>query len=100
MITSNLYRNFDLVYYISTKVTMLPMISSFKRQFYVLSIIVIVGLLGGSFDFSATTYYVWALKAFVLLITVICITFVVFYIFERESLKGIFRRVMNLKLRR
>lgn len=93
LIVSNLYRDIDLIIYMSNNVTKIPYIETFKRIFGYLIIIVISNIPFHYISLNPSNLLKWFLDA--LIVSIWCTLLIILYnvIFEKDILLDIFKRI-------
>lgn len=97
---SNLYRDIDLIFYISSNITKLSAYKTIKKIICMIVEIAIICVPFQYFEIMCDTYFQWfRWSAFVFLYAVI-VTLAIGWVCNREEFKGIWNRVMGLRRNR
>lgn len=95
-IISNFYRDIDLLFFIPKKVTNIPVKSTLKRWIAMALCSVIIISLMQLVRMEVDNYFKWFIFASIAGVVSIVVVFVYALLFERESLIGLFYRVMDV----
>ncbi len=93
---SNLYRVIDLAVFVPRRITKLPVRKSVFRIVLTSVICIVTYLPFAFFDFTVTNFFDWVLKAGVVSVAVFVVTVLVNFIFERQQLIYVLKRIANI----
>lgn len=95
-ILSDLYRDIDLLFFIPYNLTKLPVIKTAKRMFLVGLSVVLICLPFVYINIDPKNYIQWALIAILVGIYACIVVGIMSFLFERETFKGTFNRLVGL----
>ncbi len=95
-IVSNTYRNIDLLFFIPKKLTRLPVSLTAKRMFRVIFSAALICVPFIFIDLISNNYLKWLFNSAIMGVYACVIVVIISYLFDRESLKGVYYRVIKM----
>src|SRR5690606_27556917 len=96
-IFSNVYRDIDLIVFVPRNITKLPIRSTLYRLVRIFCFMIIMGLPFIFIKINPTGYLSWFAVVGVVSIYAVFVTLLMGYIFDREEMLGVFKRLKRIK---
>lgn len=96
-ITSNIYRDIDLFYYIPKTITKLPVSNTLKRVGCMIVEIIVICIPFRYFKMICSSYLYWALYAILVTLYAALVVFLGGFLFNREQMKEIWSRLLDIR---